>query len=135
MAAQDRKVVIVTGASQGIGAGIVTGYRREDWAVVATSGDDQRGGAPCRPRGRRGPYGSSTTADRSSARQWILAGSTPRHDAASTSPSPSPTTRPRTSAAVVGVNLTGFFRLTSLDHPHAGRGTGHVVNITPPSST
>src|SRR5271154_4885344 len=37
MATQDRKVVIVTGASQGIGAGIVAGYRGKDWAVVATA--------------------------------------------------------------------------------------------------
>ena len=34
-------------------------------------------------------------------------------------------------AAVVGVNLTGFFRLTQLAIAHMlARGTGHVVNIT-----
>jgi NAD(P)-dependent dehydrogenase (short-subunit alcohol dehydrogenase family) len=37
MVAQDRKVAIITGGSEGIGAGIVDGYRRSDWAVVATS--------------------------------------------------------------------------------------------------
>ena len=37
MEPQDRKVVIVTGASQGIGAGIVAGYREKNWAVVATA--------------------------------------------------------------------------------------------------
>jgi NAD(P)-dependent dehydrogenase (short-subunit alcohol dehydrogenase family) len=31
-----RKVAIITGASQGIGAGLVAGYRRRDWAVVAS---------------------------------------------------------------------------------------------------
>ena len=34
---QDRKVVIITGGSQGIGAGLVAEYRRRGWAVVATS--------------------------------------------------------------------------------------------------
>ena len=35
---EDRqRVAIVTGGSQGIGAGIVSGYRREGWAVVANS--------------------------------------------------------------------------------------------------
>ena len=31
-----RKVAIITGASRGIGAGLVAGYRRRDWAVVAS---------------------------------------------------------------------------------------------------
>ena len=34
---QAQKVVIVTGASQGIGAGIVKGYRDAGYAVVANS--------------------------------------------------------------------------------------------------
>jgi NAD(P)-dependent dehydrogenase (short-subunit alcohol dehydrogenase family) len=29
------KVAVITGASEGIGAGLVTGYRRRGWAVVA----------------------------------------------------------------------------------------------------
>jgi NAD(P)-dependent dehydrogenase (short-subunit alcohol dehydrogenase family) len=32
-----RKVAIITGASGGIGAGLVAGYRRRDWAVVASA--------------------------------------------------------------------------------------------------
>ena len=31
-----RKVAIITGASRGIGAGLVAGYRSQDWAVVAS---------------------------------------------------------------------------------------------------
>jgi len=31
------KVAIITGGSQGIGAGLVAGYRRQGWAVVATA--------------------------------------------------------------------------------------------------
>ncbi len=30
-----RKVAIITGGSQGIGAGLVAGYRRRGWGVVA----------------------------------------------------------------------------------------------------
>src|SRR5271169_860245 len=37
MGTTDRRVPIVTGASQGIGAGLVEAYRRRDYAVVANS--------------------------------------------------------------------------------------------------
>ena len=32
-----QKVAIITGASRGIGAGLVAGYRGRDWAVVASA--------------------------------------------------------------------------------------------------
>ena len=37
VARTDQRVAIVTGASQGIGAGIVAGYRQRGWAVVANA--------------------------------------------------------------------------------------------------
>jgi NAD(P)-dependent dehydrogenase (short-subunit alcohol dehydrogenase family) len=37
MSAYSQKVAVITGASQGIGAGLVDGYRKEGYAVVATS--------------------------------------------------------------------------------------------------
>ena len=37
MSTGDQKVAIVTGASQGIGADIVAGYRRLGWGVVANA--------------------------------------------------------------------------------------------------
>src|SRR5258708_7984649 len=37
MSNHDKKVVVITGASQGIGAGLVAAYRDLDFAVVATS--------------------------------------------------------------------------------------------------
>ena len=37
MTEQDRRVAVTTGASRGIGAGLVAGYRRRGWAVVASS--------------------------------------------------------------------------------------------------
>jgi NAD(P)-dependent dehydrogenase (short-subunit alcohol dehydrogenase family) len=33
----DRRVAIITGGSQGIGAGLVAGYLRRGWAVVANA--------------------------------------------------------------------------------------------------
>src|SRR2546423_6216736 len=37
MTSNGRRVAIVTGGSQGIGAGLVAGYRRKGWAVVASA--------------------------------------------------------------------------------------------------
>ncbi|GAA4591864.1 hypothetical protein GCM10023194_52240 [Planotetraspora phitsanulokensis] len=37
MSVQGHKVAVITGASQGIGAGLVTAYRNLGFAVVATS--------------------------------------------------------------------------------------------------
>ena len=55
---QDRKVAIVTGASQGIGAGIVAGYREKDWAVVATARTIEAAGDPAILAVARGHVGS-----------------------------------------------------------------------------
>ena len=41
-----RKVVITTGASGDIGAGLVAGYRRRDWAVVSSSRTIKRSQEP-----------------------------------------------------------------------------------------
>ena len=37
MTEMERKVAIITGGSQGIGAGLVEAYRQRGWAVVANS--------------------------------------------------------------------------------------------------
>src|SRR5271166_4887827 len=103
MATQDRRVVIVTGASQGIGAGIVEGYRGKDWAVVATSRTIKAAEDPV-VLAVAGDISDPATADRIAAEDF---------------------------AEVVGVNLTGFFRLTQLAISHMlASGTGHIVNIT-----
>ena len=37
MTGKDQRVAVITGGSQGIGAGLVAGYRRLGWAVVANA--------------------------------------------------------------------------------------------------
>ena len=37
MSEKEQKVAIVTGGSQGIGAGLVAAYRQQGWAVVANA--------------------------------------------------------------------------------------------------
>ena len=37
MSEADRRVAIITGGSQGIGAGLVAAYRKQGWAVVASA--------------------------------------------------------------------------------------------------
>ena len=37
MGEANRRVAIITGGSQGIGAGLVAGYRKRGWAVVASA--------------------------------------------------------------------------------------------------
>jgi NAD(P)-dependent dehydrogenase (short-subunit alcohol dehydrogenase family) len=41
-----KKVAVVTGGSQGIGAGIVAGYRRSGWAVVVNARTIEASGDP-----------------------------------------------------------------------------------------
>ena len=132
MATQDRKVVIVTGASQGIGAGIVEGYRGKDWAVVATARTIEAGTDPA-ILAVDGDISDPTTADR------IIAGAvdtfgridTLVNDAGVYLSKPFVDYTAADYAAVIGVNLTGFFRLTQLAISHMlARGTGHVVNLT-----
>ena len=44
------KVAVITGRSQGIGAGLVVGYRNRGWAVVANSLTIKPSGDPiCSP--------------------------------------------------------------------------------------
>jgi NAD(P)-dependent dehydrogenase (short-subunit alcohol dehydrogenase family) len=46
MSEQGQRVAIITGGSQGVGAGLVAAYRRRGWAVVATSRTIRPAGDP-----------------------------------------------------------------------------------------
>ena len=132
MATQDRKVVIVTGASQGIGAGIVAGYRGKDWAVVATARTMKAVADPA-ILAVDGDISEPATADRIVGEALESFGriDTLINNAGVYLSKPFIDYSAEDFAAVVGVNLTGFFRLTQLAITHmlAGDG-GHVVNIT-----
>jgi NAD(P)-dependent dehydrogenase (short-subunit alcohol dehydrogenase family) len=132
MNAQKRKVAIVTGGSQGIGAGIVDGYRERGWAVVATSRTIEPTADPdvCTVAG---DLSDPLTAERimDEALQRFGRIDTLVNNAGIYIPKPFTEYTAEDYAAVVGVNLTGFFQLTQCAITEMlARGSGHVVNIT-----
>jgi NAD(P)-dependent dehydrogenase (short-subunit alcohol dehydrogenase family) len=132
MSATGQKVVIVTGGSQGIGAGIVAAYRKEGWAVVAnahtiTPSDDAR------------ILNVAADITDPSAPELIVRGALERFGRVDTLVNnagiyigkPFTEYTEEDYEAVVGVNLTGFFRLTQrVIAEMLASGGGHVVNIT-----
>jgi NAD(P)-dependent dehydrogenase (short-subunit alcohol dehydrogenase family) len=132
MGEMDRKVAIITGGSQGIGAGLVAEYRRRDWAVVATSRTIKPDGDPA-VLTVDGDISEAATADR------IISGALERfgridtliNNAGIYISKPFTDYTAKDYAAVVGVNLTGFFALTQRAIGEMlKRGSGHIVNIT-----
>ena len=132
MSEQDHQVAIITGGSQGIGAGLVAAYRRRGWAVVAAS----RTIKPARDPAVltvEGDVSEPGTTDR------IISGALGRFGRIDTLVNNAGVfiSKPFTDytvddyASVVGVNLTGFFWLTQrVIAEMLKRGSGHVVNIT-----
>jgi NAD(P)-dependent dehydrogenase (short-subunit alcohol dehydrogenase family) len=132
MTEQDRKVAIITGGSQGIGAGLVAAYRRRGWAVVAASRTIKPTGDPA-VLTVDGDVSERATTDR------IISGALGRFGRIDTLINNAGVfiSKPFTDytaddyALVVGLNLTGFFWLTqSAIAEMLERGSGHVVNIT-----
>ena len=128
----ERKVAVITGASKGIGAALAKAYRERGYRVVATArsitpwDDDDVLAVP------------GDIADRSTAMRVISEGVTRfgRIDALVNNAGifiAKPFTRCSEAdyAAIVGVNLTGFFHITQLAVAEMERrGGGHVVQIT-----
>jgi NAD(P)-dependent dehydrogenase (short-subunit alcohol dehydrogenase family) len=127
-----QKVAIITGGSQGIGAALVAGYRRQGWGVVATA-------RTMKPTGDpdvlivEGDIADPATADR------IIGGALERFGRIDTLVNNAGVfvSKPFTDytaedyALVVGVNLTGFFWLTQRAIAEMlNRLGGHVVNVT-----
>jgi NAD(P)-dependent dehydrogenase (short-subunit alcohol dehydrogenase family) len=112
------KVAIVTGGSQGIGAGLVAGYRRrEDPGVLAVSGDITE------PAGTMRIIGE--TLDRFGRIDTLV------NNAGVFLSKPFTDYTPDDYALVTGVNLAGFFMLTQRAIAQMlKQGGGHVVNIT-----
>ena len=129
---QEQRVAIITGGSQGIGAALVAGYRRQGWAVVANA-------RTIKPFGDRdvltvpGDIAAPATADR------IISGALGRfgridtliNDAGVYISKPFTDYTAEDYARIVAINLTGFFTLTQRAIAEMlKRGSGHVVNIT-----
>jgi NAD(P)-dependent dehydrogenase (short-subunit alcohol dehydrogenase family) len=131
MSKEEPKVVIITGGSQGIGAGLVAEYRRRGWAVVATSRTIKPDNDPA-VLTVDGDI-ADATADR------IISGALGRFGRIDTLVNNAGVyiSKPFTDytagdyATVVGVNLTGFFLLTQrVIAEMLTRGGGHIVNIS-----
>ncbi|MFI8230320.1 SDR family NAD(P)-dependent oxidoreductase [Streptomyces sp. NPDC085900] len=132
MSTQNQKVAIVTGASQGIGAAIVDGYRKLGYAVVATS----RTIAPVDDAGVltvQGDIADPATAER------VVAAAVERfgridavvNNAGVFVAKPFTDYTAEDYAAVTGINVAGFFHLTQQAVPHLlAQGGGHIVSVT-----
>lgn len=132
MSGGDQKVAVVTGGSQGIGAGVVAGYRQRGWRVVANALTIKPSDDP-EILAVEGDVAEPSTAERivSGALQHFGRIDTLVNDAGIYLGKPFTDYTDSDYAALVGVNLTGFFRVTRRVIPEMlKQGGGHVVNIT-----
>jgi NAD(P)-dependent dehydrogenase (short-subunit alcohol dehydrogenase family) len=128
-----QKVAIVTGGSQGIGAGLVDGYRQRRWAVVANSLTIKPSKDPD-VLAVAGDISERATADQiiSQAIDRFGRVDTLVNNAGVFVSKPFTDYTAEDYALVTGVNLAGFFWLTQraigqMLKQHSG---GHVVNIS-----
>jgi NAD(P)-dependent dehydrogenase (short-subunit alcohol dehydrogenase family) len=131
-AAAPKKVAIITGASQGIGAGLVEAYRRAGYAVVGTSRSISSRDEPDLLTVR----GDITQLDTA---QRVVDEATARfgridslvNNAGLFIGKPFDEYTPDDFAAVTAVNLAGFFHITQRAISQmVAQGSGHVVSVT-----
>ncbi|KQP06256.1 SDR family NAD(P)-dependent oxidoreductase [Pseudorhodoferax sp. Leaf265] len=127
-----QKVAIVTGASQGIGAGIVSAYRQNGFAVVATSRSIQ-------PGADEGVLAVAGDIRERAVAERVVAAALERFGRIDTLVNNAGIFigKPFTEYTVddlrnmTEVNLAGFFHITQLVLPHMlHRRSGHIVQIT-----
>jgi NAD(P)-dependent dehydrogenase (short-subunit alcohol dehydrogenase family) len=132
MRGNGQRVAVITGGSQGIGAGLVAGYRARGWAVAASARTIKPSGDPA-VLAVAGDIAERATADR------IIDGALERFGRIDTLVNNAGVfiSKPFTDytaadyATVTGVNLTGFFWVTQRAIAEmATRYGGHVVNIS-----
>jgi len=132
MSGDGQRVAIITGGSQGIGAGLVAGYRRRGWAVVASARTIKPSEDPA-VLTVAGDIAEPATAGR------IIDGALDRFGRIDTLINNAGVyiSKPFTDytaadyATVTGVNLTGFFWVTQRAIAEmAIRYGGHVVNVS-----
>ena len=127
-----QRVAIITGGSQGIGAGLVAAYRRRDWVVVASSRmiKPSEDGAVLTISG---DVSEPATTDRIIGEALDRFGriDTLINNAGIFIAKPFTYYTADEYASVVAVNLTGFFTLTQRAIAEMlKRSGGHIVNIT-----
>jgi NAD(P)-dependent dehydrogenase (short-subunit alcohol dehydrogenase family) len=128
----ERKVAVVTGASRGIGAALVKAFRDRNYRVVATA----RSMEPSRDDNVLAISGD--IADRKTALRAISEGATRFgridtliNNAGIFIAKPFSEYTADDYAAIVGVNVTGFFHITQLAVAEMEkRRSGHIVQIT-----
>jgi len=128
----DQKVAVITGASQGIGAGLVKAYRNRNYRVVATA----RSVKPSNDPDIVAVPGD--VADRKTAEQAISEAvtrfgriDTLVNNAGIFIAKPFTQYTAADYAPILGVNLTDFFHVTQLAIAEMEKqGSGHVVQIT-----
>jgi NAD(P)-dependent dehydrogenase (short-subunit alcohol dehydrogenase family) len=126
------KVAIITGASQGIGAGLVAGYRGRGWAVVASARRIKLSADPD-VVAVEGDVADPATAEKITGAALDRFGriDTLVNNAGVFISKPFTGYTPADYTRAVGVNLTGFFWLTQRAIAEmASRYGGHVVNVT-----
>jgi len=127
-----QKVVIVTGGSQGIGAGLVDGYRQRHWAVVANSLHIKPSKDPDILT-VKGDISEQATAEQiiSQALDRFGRVDTLVNNAGVFVSKPFTDYTAEDYALVTGVNLAGFFWLTQRAISQMlKQHSGHVVNIS-----
>ena len=128
----EQKVAIVTGASRGIGAGLVEGYRKHGYAVVATSRSIPASDDP-QVHTVRGDLAEPDTAARvvDAALERFGRIDTLVNNAGLFLAKPFTAYTDDDFAAMIGLNLAGFFAITRRAvAPMLERGAGHVLTIT-----
>jgi NAD(P)-dependent dehydrogenase (short-subunit alcohol dehydrogenase family) len=132
MSTQHQKVAIITGASQGIGAALVQGYRKLGYGIVATS----RTIAPADDADVltvQGDIAEPATAERvvTAALERFGRIDTVVNNAGIFVAKSFTDYTAEDYASVTGINVAGFFHLTQQALPHLlAQGGGHIVSVT-----
>jgi NAD(P)-dependent dehydrogenase (short-subunit alcohol dehydrogenase family) len=132
MTGNGRRVAIITGGSQGIGAGLVAGYLGRGWAVVANARTIKPSADP-NVLTVEGDIAKPETADRIVAAALERFGriDTLVNNAGVFVSKPFTDYTPEDYALLTGVNLAGFFWLTQRVIAEMVRQYGgHVVNVS-----
>jgi NAD(P)-dependent dehydrogenase (short-subunit alcohol dehydrogenase family) len=131
----EQKVVVITGASRGIGADLIRGFREIGYGVVANSRSISKGDAGRDPDvvAVDGDIGVPGTADRivGAAIERFGRIDTLVNNAGVFLPKPFLDYSQADFATMIGVNLSGFFHMSQKAvYRMLQNGSGHIINIT-----